>query len=269
MSSSGSARDTRLELAGSARDRLLTGLDQTLGERFTRTGKVDMFADGIVISGFTLFDRPDDGQPEREPFSESSFTARRRIGLMVIRRLIAEGPSNVSAANIPEVVGMVMADPNDWPIRLRDWVEGLEPAGKAAVAAATATWCEGAIRLVGTGRSVKWSDPLFATSWDVPGRMVQLRVNLDARLGTPAAGERLLLINDSTPGPKDRLRAGFVALVIALGSRMAPDRVTIGAPSRGLMERYPVTSELLDLTVDQVIESVVLAAGSRSSKESR
>ncbi len=258
-------RKERLDLANFARQRLIAGLDQVLGETFrpVKGQKPDVFTDGIVISSFSLFYRPDEDDSPPTPFMESTFTSRRRIGLMVLRNL--ETPSVWVGESLASCVTAVMDSPEGWPIGLRDWVESLEPAGRAAVVAATITWCEGALRLVGTDPRIVWTDPQYPTAWMAPGRLVRLSANIDAVIGTPVSGEKLLVMSDAAPRSTDRIRAGFAALVRAVGIGSAPERVTIGAPSRGTTERLGVTADLLELAVDQVIQSVALAADSRSS----
>ncbi|MGB6059057.1 MAG: hypothetical protein WBF71_12435 [Microthrixaceae bacterium] len=282
----------RFGLARSAGERLVTGLGQVLDQGFVRVEgqRVDVFVDGIVVSSFNLFDRPtDDGTDDdpsvAAPYAESAFNARRRIGLIVMRRLadhpqmsrshLGGAPGGVNGRGpelggaVSETLKSVMDSSEGWPLNLRDWVEGLEPAGRAAVMAAASAWCEGALRLVGADSRVTWTDPQYPNAWLVPGRLVRLQANVDATTGTPASGERLFVVSEALPSPTDRIRAGFVALVRAVGTRSAPERVTIGAPSRGSMERFDVTGDLLDLTVDQVIETVALAARSHRNGETR
>lgn len=278
-------RQSRLGLARSAGERLVTGLDQVLGHGFVRVDgkRADVFTDGIAVSSFNLFDRPaDDGTDDdpsvAAPYVESAFNARRRIGLIVMRRLAdhpqisrrylggsaggVDGRGPELGGAVADTVKAVMDSSEGWPLALRDWVEGLEPAGRAAVMASASAWCEGALRLVGADGRVTWTDPQYPNAWLVPGRLVRLQANIDATTGTPASGERLFVVSEALPSPMDRVRAGFVALVRAVGTRSAPKRVTIGAPSRGSMERFDVTGDLLDLAVDQVIETVALAARS-------
>lgn len=268
-------RDPRegIELAARARDRLTAGLDQVLGEQFRRPDgqKVDFYEDGIVISSFTLFDRPDEDTSPRAPFADSAFNARRRVGLMALRRLNEIAPPVHSGVGptLSEAISAVMKSPDGWPVGLRDWVEGLDRSGQATVVAATMTWCEGALRLVGLGSKVLWSDPQFPTAATVPGRVVRLAANVDASIGTPATGEKLFVISEGLPSPTDRIRCGYVALVRALVANCAPERVTTGSPSRGLTTRVTITEEILELAVDHVVQAVAMTASSHSTtKES-
>lgn len=272
-------RRARIELADTARRRLASGVEAVLGDRFVQpTGqKADVYADGIVVSGFTLFDRFDGEGAEREPFVNSTFNARRRVGLMALRRLADSSESVGSmagysgsradagvAGRLQLAIDTVMDDPEGWPIGLRDWVESLDRSGQTAIVSATITWCAAALRLVGTDPRIVWNNPQYPNGWTVPGRLVRLTANVDASIGTPGRGEKLFVISDAEPSPLDRVRAGYVALVRAVGIGCAPERVTAGAPSRGSMTRFDVTEDLLDLAVDQVIQAVALAAASRS-----
>ena len=107
---------------------------------------------------------------------------------------------------------------------------------------------------------MKWAEPSQKPKWNVPGRLVQLSASVDAVLGGVSSGEKLLILGDAVPGPADRLRAGFTALVRTLGARHAPLRVTVGSPATGLLQPIPVTQELLELAADRAVEMIGLLA---------
>jgi hypothetical protein len=85
---------------------------------------------------------------------------------------------------------------------------------------------------------------------------VQLRGSVDATMGTPGRGEKLLVLGDGLPGGADRLRAGYAALLRSVSSGMAPVRVTVASPATGVRQPFEVGPELLELATDRVVELV-------------
>ncbi len=126
------------------------------------------------------------------------------------------------------------------------------------MAAAAITWAVSVSHLVGTDPRIRWADASASSRWNVPDRVVRLTATHDASTGGVVSGERLLLVADGSGGPTDRLRAGYLALVRALGTRHAPIRVTLAAPSRGELIAVPVDEDLLVLAADRVAEHVGL-----------
>lgn len=242
-----------------ARVRLVGTLDGLLGGQLVvEPGSTpDYYADGVVVSGFDLLERcPRRAVLPADDYQDSVGNARRRVGLLALRRLDDDASP---AADVAAAVAEVMSDPTGWPGPLRDWVDGLDRAGRAALAAAVITWCISLRRVVRPDRRIGWSDPVGPDRCNVPGRLVQLRASHEAIGGGVVTGERLLLLADGAEGaggPADRLRAGHVALVRALLSRHAPRSVTVVSPSRGEKVLVRVDDELLDLAVDRVAEHV-------------
>ena len=77
-------------------------------------------------------------------------------GLLALRRL---GDDASDARDVATAVDEVLADAADWPVQLRRWVDELDRAGRAALAAATITWCTSVLRLVGRDPRIRWADP--------------------------------------------------------------------------------------------------------------
>lgn len=259
-------REARRHLAVAATDRLVDSIEGVLGDRLVleRGAKADYFNDGVTVDGFSLLERcPRRAANPADDYLDSVATTRRRIGLLVMRRLSASPTTSVADA-----VAAVMADPEYWPTRLRQWVDELDPAGTAAVASAVTTWCHGALRLVGRDGRIKWADPVMAPKWNVPGRVVQLRGSVDAVMGTPGRGEKLLVLGDGLPGGGDRLRAGYAALLRAVSSGMAPVRVTVASPATGVRQPIAVGAQLLELATDRVAELVSHRADRESAPPS-
>ncbi len=254
-------KDTRRALAEAGARRLSAALDAVLGERYVHEEgtKANYFADGVVVDAFAIVERC--GRRVARPaddFVESVATSRRRIGLFVLRHLADQPrpPASSAATGLVAAVDTVIGEQLDWPENLRGWVGDLDRAGRAALAGAVLTWCDGALRLVGRDPRIRWADPSRAPAWNVPGRLVQLRGSVDAVIGTVASGEKLLTLSDAAPGPADRLRAGHHALVRGLGIRHAPVRVTTGSAATGNRVAHAVDESLLELVTDRVVEVV-------------
>lgn len=246
--------EERRTVAATATRRLRDSIDAVLGDRLViEPGtKPDYFNDGVSIDGFSLLERcPRRAAHPADDYLDSVANARRRVGLLVMRRLSASPDTTVADA-----VAAVMDDAEYWPTRLRQWVDALDPAGRAAVASAVTTWCHGALRLVGRDPRIRWADPAMPPKWNVPERVVQLRGSVDASMGTPGRGEKLLVLGDGLPGGGDRLRAGYAALLRAVASRAAPVRVTVASPATGVRQPFAVGVELLELATDRVVELV-------------
>jgi hypothetical protein len=261
----GERQAERRAAATAARERLTSSLDHVLGDdwRPEPGTRPDYYSDGIVVSGFGLLERcPLRAALPADDYEPSVATARRRVGLLALRRL---GDDASPADDVATAVDEVLADGSEWPPKLWEWVDQLDRAGRAAVAAAAITWCTALLRLVGSDARIRWSDPSLSNRWNVPERLVQLTATHEAQMGGVVHGERLLVLADGDGGPGDRLRAGYVALVRALGTQHAPVRVTLAAPSRGELVQVPVDDELLALAVDRVTEHVAhRAAGDRA-----
>lgn len=250
----------RRALAAAAHDRLVGSLDDVLGDRLRPTPgtRPDVYADGIVVQSFALLERcARRAAHPADDFVESAHTARRRVGLAALRRLADDASTSTGVA---AAVDEVLRDGMSLPRQLTEWVEGLEPAGRATVAAAAITWAESLRRLVGPSASIRWADAASASRWDVPERLVRLGAAHDASTKGVVSGERLLLVADGTDLAADRLRAGYLGLVRSLGTRHAPTRVTLAAPSQGSLVRIDVDEALLALAVDRVVEHVSLRA---------
>ena len=249
-------RETRRLLAGVVRERLVASLSAALGDRLVpeRGARPNYYDDGIVVSAFGLLERcPRRAARPAQDFVESVATARRRVGLAALRRI---GDDASPATRVAGAVDEVLADRSDLGINLAEWIDQLDRAGRAAVAAGAITWAGSVLRLVGRHPSIRWADPSSGSSWNVPDRLVRVTASHDALTGSVGTGERLLAVADGPGGAGDRLRAGYLALVRSLGLQHTPLRVTLAAPSRGVLERVDVDDALLTLAVDRVVEHV-------------
>jgi len=260
-------REGREALATRMTERLCDSLDQLLQDRYCVQPGVrhDYYTEALLADAYSATERcPRKLAGPKSEYRNSVAMTRRRIGLLAIRE-VANCPEVSQPMLVSVAVERVMTDPTNWPASLRDWVDSLDRAGQAAVAAAAITWSDSALRLVGRDLRVKWAEPSQKPKWNVPGRLVQLSASVDAVLGGMASGEKLLILSDAVPGPGDRLRAGFTALVRTLGARHAPVRVTLGSPATGLLQPIAVTEELLELSADRALEMIGLLANSDSA----
>ena len=127
-------------------------------------------------------------------------------------------------------------------------------SGRAAVRAAATTWAVGALGAT-RGAALKWSTARMRH--EVVGRMIQLRTTWDAAT-RGAHPDALLVMSARAPDdPVLELQAGFNALVDALIRKQAPLRVRVGSASTAGTVKFAVTSELLERTIDRVVQLVV------------
>lgn len=246
-------RSARAELAAAAVRRLGEALDGALGDRLARGDGERIAADDWVrIGAFDLGERclARWSGPEDEPYRDSTRTVARRIG----RRALAD---RRSGEPVSVAVDRVLADEELWSAGLWEWWRGLDRAGRAAVRAAAGTWAVGALTAVG-GRDLRWATQSMPA--DVPGRRLRLSANWDAGHGSVVDPTTLVVVTPAPPGPLDRYRAGFAALVAALGQRRVPVRVRHASPTTGAHRAQAVTAELLELAVDRVVDLAVAAA---------
>jgi hypothetical protein len=200
----------------------------------------------------------DAGDPATdEPFAWSARNARRSIGVAAVRQLIAGG-----ARSPLEAVRYRLSESSRWVregsssvSQLDRWIDGLPPAGRAAVGAEAVTW---ATRL---WCALDWSafttPPVVGRDhwWDSPhSALLALRGRADVR----TANSNLVVLS----GPRrDSVRAelALVTLVEALRLRGddVPGRVVGWWPDSGHLVRVEPEPAVLTLGT----EAVELALG--------
>lgn len=253
-------RAEREALAEHARARLEASVDAVLGERYRPEPgtRPDPYDGGLVVSSFGLLERcARRAAVPAQDYVDTVATTRRRIGLAALRRLEDDASP---AQDLPSAVTEVIEERTSLSRSLADWLEGLDRAGRAAVAASATAWASAVLRIVGRVPGTRWADASASPKVDLPDRLVRLTASHDAERGGLATGERLLLVADSSGGARDRLRVGYLALVRSLGRRQAPVRVTLLAPSRGERTAVVVDEALLSLAVDRVAEHLAALA---------
>jgi hypothetical protein len=192
-----------------------------------------------------------DAGPE-QPFAWSARTARRAIGVAAVRML-----ANCSARSPLEAVRNRLTESSRWvadgsssATQLDRWIDGLSPAGRAAVGAEAVTW---ATRL---WCALDWSalvpTPVIGRDhwWDSPhSALLALRGRADVR----TASTHLVVLS----GPRrDSVRAelALVTLVESLRVRgdEAPGRVVGWWPDSGHLVRVEPEPSVLALGTEAV-----------------
>lgn len=246
----------RRDLAESAAAWVADELDAVLGDDLSRpTNRRPDWDEWLRVSAFSLSERcMRRAANPADDYMDTTRTARRRIGLIALRRL-----RSGSSSDLLDAVRDALDDSTDWPRGLWEWTRQLDPAGRASVAAAAATWAGSLLRLLGRDDRVQWADPAQQPQAQVDRRLIRLVAPLDATSGPPSR-TRLLVVADGDGSAADRLRAGHLALVRTLQQRLAPVRVSTASPSRGTVERHQVDEELLRLATSHVAAHVAVVA---------
>lgn len=249
----GVGRQERAALAERAGVELQERLDSLLGERFRQTAKRPRDGAGWVDVSAYEVSTPDPRrslEPGADDFVMSTATVAAAVGRLALRERADGEPVGVAVTRV--LAGLVDADPDaSW---FADWyADELDRSGRAAVAAAATTWATGALAAVG-GHRLVWA--VRRESYDVPGRTLRLRTNWDAS-DRAARPDVLLVMSGRAPSdPAAALVAGFNALGDGLLRHQVPARVRIGSASTASTTAFPVTWELLDTTIDRVVEVV-------------
>ena len=237
-----------------AERRLIDGLDAALGDALRRERGAPKDARRVVVSAYDLGTECPArwAHPPQDDYAESAANAARRLGRLALRRW-------QPGTDLPAVVTQVLSDTEDWPSGLRSWFEELDRAGRATVSAAASTWAVGALGAVDGRTGLQWVRQNETV--DVAGRAVRLRGSWDAFSGTRSRPTTLLVLSGGLPGAdRDRLAAGYAALVAGLGPRVVPERVRIGSAASGDTRAVTISPGVLERAVDRVVELVAHAA---------
>lgn len=253
-------RRVRRDLAERVLRRVLSGLDDVLGDRFARapgTKPGDVYDHGLVVGPRDILVRcpRSAAAPQGGDFRWTAATARRQIGL---RALTLLGDDAAAVSSPSDAVHLAVANREGLSVRLAEWLDTLGSAGLSTVVAAAVTWTDGVERMISDAGAVRWAGATAGAKWDHPGHLLRVTASHDASFGGPVSGEALLLVADQDVDTGDRARAAHLALVWSLLSGRAPRRVTLAAPSRGTLSRVPVDEELLMLAADRLIDHVAL-----------
>jgi hypothetical protein len=202
---------------------------------------------------------------QRGEFEWSAPLAARTLGLPAVATMCHGGDADVAAA-----VAGSLAEAIDQQRSIGAWLSTLDPAGRAAVSMAAATWCARAwvavpwthLGTVRFGFDAVWHRPLGF------GSAVVVRGRPDARvmLRQGRTTERVLL----NLAMFDPAVVGLDALMEAFDTRRAPLRaVVVHAPS-GRVDAVDVDVDLLRRAVDDVVaavEAMVPAASGQPAAE--
>lgn len=248
-------RPTRIAWAAESRARLRRSLDLELGDRLVRDGQEKVaWEDWVRIGGFDLGERclARWAGPSADDYRDTTRTTARRFALGALSERRPGEPPGAA-------LDRALEDHELWPSGLWSFWQGLDRSGRAAVRAAALTWAVGALVSVG-GREVTWVRPARPLVRQVEGRRIELRANWDATFGGAADPTTLVIVSPAAPGPMDRYRSGFAALVAGLGRGCVPLRVRHASPTTGSHRAEAVTPSLLELAVDRVVELAAAAA---------
>jgi len=244
---------TRAELAAHAGAVLSDRLDAAIGDHLRRkekrprdgAGWVDMSAHDLALRCPSWWSMPFDD------FVVSVPTAASALARLALRDRHDREPAGVAVARVASQLG----DMDRQAAWFAQWYDQeLDRAGRAAVRAAATTWAVGALGAT-RGAALKWSTARMRH--EVVGRMIQLRTTWDAAT-RGAHPDALLVMSARAPDdPVLELQAGFNALVDALIRKQAPLRVRVGSASTAGTVKFAVTSELLERTIDRVVQLVV------------
>jgi hypothetical protein len=208
------------------------------------------------------------GVPDREqPFQWNPWTARRQLGLEVVRTSLGRphlSPLEATRDAISRLIRHASEDRD--PGTLSGWIAGL-PLGARAVVEAEAVlwatqllsavvWTQPAARLVGFDRSVV---PCDAPRVIVRGRVdVELRpaCHPDQDAHAPTGG--ILVMMTGHPLPSARLELAVTALATALSDRPGnvPARVVGFWPQSGRALSLPINVDLLLRGSGAVVETI-------------
>jgi hypothetical protein len=213
--------------------------------------------DHEVRTAFSVDGVADPGPARTAPFAWSALTARRSIGVAAVRLLLggtARSPHEAVRGRLAESSQWVR-DGSSSATQLDRWLDGLSPAGRAAVGAEAVTW---ATRL---WCALDWSSfpsvPVVGRDhwWDSPhSALLALRGRADVR----SANAHLVVLSGPRRGSV-RAELALVTLVEALRLRGddVPGRVVGWWPDSGHLVRVEPEPAVLALGT----EAVELALG--------
>ncbi|MBK9178828.1 MAG: hypothetical protein IPM45_04525 [Acidimicrobiales bacterium] len=172
-----------------------------------------------------------------------------------------------SAATAPEAVWRALDQQAAEGTDLGDWLGGLGPGGRSAVARAVL-----AIVAAAPGQLHPWpprarwyAERDRSPSWLLRGRPVRASAAYDLRAGRPRAGgddSRLALFVGAAPDPaRAELEAGHLALVATLDVGSVPVAVSVLHLQSGERTTFDVDDDLLGDALDRWIALVGVVAG--------
>jgi hypothetical protein len=205
----------------------------------------------------------DEPSPDR-PFAWSALTARRGLGILAVRALVA-GHVRTPTDGVRSVMSEAMRiSQGQRPMSsMEGWLAGLGPAGRAAVAADAVTW---ATRL---WTALEWtalpSRPVIGQDrwWDSPrSSLLALRSRAEVRCttgdaeGVPVGLHLVVLGGGRRATVRDEL--SVVALTEALRATQSepPGRVVGWWPDSGRLVRVDVNQVVLERGLETVAKAL-------------
>jgi len=212
-----------------------------------------------------------------EPFAWKPAFVRRSLGLEAVRACAAgrfPGPS-VAVGPLAERAVQEWRRTGWRTLHWEPWFAGLGPAARAAVLAeavgwATPVWAAFDWAVLAPVADIGGADDVWSCPVDGDVRLKgrsELRVRLDGRVASGAAGRARVSVSGGRPGDGWRDELAFVALVAGLGrkSRPAPSRVVGLWPEVGALHVVEIDEVALLGAVDRVVETVAVTVDVLSS----
>lgn len=196
-------------------------------------------------------------------YVESAANLRRRVGTYALVETAEAEQSGRPIDNLRAARRVVQAADDLLGSNVAGWIEGLAPGGRTAVVVEAATWMGSVLdtlaRSVDEDTSWNWQRPQVWREWTPPGSVVLIRARADAlstnNLRSPALSALIVLDRSADP-QRDRIEAGFLAVVSAAVSGLAPRSVALCRVRERRIEPVPVDDELLEAAAAAIIAGV-------------
>ena len=186
-----------------------------------------------------------------EEFRDSARVWARSIGLEALRRHAA-GRADAPRDPVAEVTD-VMGESTAHAPGLGMWLDQIDRAESAAVAAAAVSWMVDALALAARHGEPLWHSPT-ARMRDLPSPRVRVSARVDAVRET-TSGTHLLVVAPRPQGTDARL-ARRVALVSAVANGEVPLQVHIGHRETLTRHSHPIGGAEFDRAVSEVADDI-------------
>lgn len=196
-------------------------------------------------------------------YVESAANLRRRVGTYALVETAEAEQSGRPIDNLRAARRVVQEADDLLGSNVASWIEGLAPGGRTAVVVEAAAWMGSVLdtlaRSVDEHVSWNWQRPQVWREWTPPGSAVLFRARADAlstnNLRSPALSA-LIVLDRSADLQRDRIEAGFLAVVSAAVSGLAPRSVALCRVRERRIEPVPVDDALLEAAAAAIVAGV-------------